>query len=252
MNTSTSPLKHALLLILPLSLSSCSHYYYMPNMQQLPLLREKGEVRLAYASSRESANLDAEVNGHEFQASGAVTDKVGVMLNSASFTSPWSEGKGRLIEVGAGRFAALGPHWTAEACAGIGRGEVVYSGEQTALWRLFAQPSIGYASRNFDFAITTRFNYLDFDSPRLTTVYPLRSEESDAALENQAAHGRFLVEPGFVLRAGTRTVKLQIQYVHSSNLSRPLPMLEDNISIGLHLNINNGFKKHERIPKYSF
>jgi hypothetical protein len=230
-------------------LGACSQYYYMPNMHQVPLLRQKGEFRVAYAGSSEALDPYAEVNGAELQASAAVSDKIGVMLNGADYTSPWSEGHGRFLEAGAGRYLALGPHWTAEGYAGIGRGEVTYSGERTALWRFFAQPSIGYASRNFDFAITTRLCYLDHDRTQTTTGLPNLSDEAYTALQEEIAHGRMLLEPGFVLRAGTRAVKLQLQYAHSANLGRRLSMLEDNISIGIHLNLNNSFRKRQRVPK---
>ncbi len=99
---------------------------------------------------------------------------------------------GRSIEAGAGRYLELGRHWTAEGYAGIGRGEVSYSGERTALWRLFAQPSIGYASRNFDFAITTRLCYVDHDKTQITVGHPNLSDEAYSALQNEIAHARML------------------------------------------------------------
>ncbi len=252
MNPLRPAIRYALLLTIPVLLGACSQYYYMPNMHQVPLLREKGETRIAGSASAESLEPYNEVNGTELQFSSAVTDKTGVMLNGAAYTSPHSEGRGRFIEAGAGRYLVLGRHWTAEGYAGIGRGEVSYSGERTALWRLFAQPSIGYASRNFDFAITTRLCYVDHDKTQITVGHPNLSDEAYSALQNEIAHGRMLLEPGFLLRTGTRAVKLQLQYAYSANLGRRLSMLKENISIGLHLNINNSFQKRHRVAKERF
>jgi hypothetical protein len=220
----------------------------MPNMHQVPLLREKGEARIAYAGSTESVDIYGEVSGSELQASAAVSDKIGVMLNGAVFTSAYSEGRGRFVEAGAGRLLPLGPHWTAEMYAGIGRGDVAYEGERTAMWRLFSQPSIGYASRNFDFAVTARLCYLDHDKMRFTSGPSNLSGEALASMQQELTGGRMLIEPGFVLRAGTRSFKLQIQYAHSTNLGRPLSMLDNNISVGFQLNLNNSFRKRQRVP----
>lgn len=239
-----------------LLLGSCNAYLYMPNMHQVPLLREKGEARLAYAgsSSRNGPliifNEDG-ASGTELQAAYAVSDHWGLMVNGASVhaNDKTSYGRGRLIEAGVGRFYPLGRHFTAEGYAGLGRGDVRYVYGKFPFWRLFAQPSIGYASRNFDFAITARLCYLDHDqagSASLSTA-PGGTWES-AQVASELGNGRLMLEPGFVLRAGTRVLKFQIQYVHSTNLGRPLTMLEDNLSMGVQLNINNAFKRAKSKP----
>ncbi|MBL7963069.1 MAG: hypothetical protein JNM31_04405 [Flavobacteriales bacterium] len=223
-----------------LLLCSCSHYAYMPNMHQVPLLREKGEVRVAVCNSSEDMG-NSEVTGMELQFSGAITDHWGLMLNLASYASRHGDGTGRFAELGAGRFRKLDPHWTLEWYAGVGRGASNYDSQTLNLWRLFAQPSIGYASRNFDIAFTTRFVLVDHDLPSFPTYSPLGITESVADLVHYFGKARGMVEPGFLMRLGGRAVKLQIQYVHSINLGRELYMLENNVSLGLQFNFNNSF-----------
>ena len=237
--TTTTLLAAGLLL-----LSSCSRYYYMPNMHNVPLLRAKGEGRLAIAESSDAA-IYAEVSGVELQASAAVTDRLGVMLNAAWFTSMYSNSTGRIVEAGLGRYHTIGRHGVLECYGGLGRGEVVNEGDRTPLWRTFAQPSIGYASRHFDVALTTRFCMLWHDRTQVDGALPPEMME----VLDVSGKPRMLIEPGLVLRAGFRSVKLQIQYVNSSNQGRPMPMLHENISVGLQFNINNSLRRRKPVEK---
>lgn len=226
-------------------LGSCNTQYYMPNMQQIPLLREEGEVRAAGALVWESSG---HVGGFDMQGAYAVNDHLGVLMNlchyfgGEGYDVQAHEEHGSLFELGAGRLQPLGKHWVAEGFGGIGRGGIVsqHPGTTTEanFWRLFIQPSIGYASRNFDGAVAARLCYLDHGDARMIGT---DTDQYEEALNDMLNTGRFMFEPGATIRFGGRSWKIQLQYVYSINLSTPIPMLDDNYSVGLQFNINNSF-----------
>lgn len=231
-------------------LSGCDYYQYMPNMHQVPLLRAKGETRLAVAGSAGGMEWlgGSEASGAEFQSAYAVTNHLGLMFNSAKIKDSSGEdgtgGVGRLAEIGVGYFHPLGKHWVVEGFCGIGRGDVHYPYRTQPFWRSFAQPSIGYASRHFDIGVACRFAYLSTAETR-TREYPFMHLVPNAfgPIDTSPGAGRMLFEPGMVIRVGGRSVKLQVQYCMSENLGRPMLMLKENFSVGLQLNINNSFRK---------
>lgn len=60
-------------------LSSCSHYYYVPNVQNVPLFREKNEYRISG-----SYGFGDESSCAEVQAAYSVSDKIGIMTDFMS------------------------------------------------------------------------------------------------------------------------------------------------------------------------
>jgi hypothetical protein len=64
-------------MILLLLLTNCSHYYYTPNSQTVPLFQEKGETRISAATyeSRES-------DGFVINTALSITNHIGLMGNS--------------------------------------------------------------------------------------------------------------------------------------------------------------------------
>src|SRR5688572_358912 len=82
-----------------LMLSSCTHYYYMPNSQNIPLFEGRNEARLSV-----KAATGDEVNATEVQAAYSPVNHLGVMLNYMSArggASGEDNGNGRLVEAGA-------------------------------------------------------------------------------------------------------------------------------------------------------
>lgn len=231
-------------------LTGCDQYQYMPNMQHVPLLRAKGETRLAVAGSTGGMDwlIGSEASGREFQSAYAVTNHLGLMFNSARVKDSSGEdgtgGVGRVAELGAGYFHPLGKHWVVEAYGGIGRGDVHYPYQTLPFWRGFAQPSIGYASTYFDIGVAGRFAYVTYGNVHYGKS-PFLNLMPDAfgSIDTSPGPGRMLFEPGIIMRVGARSVKLQVQYCMSENLGRPMLMLKENLSAGLQLNINNAFQK---------
>lgn len=229
----------------------CSTQYYMPNMQQVPLLREMGEGRGAVALVSDATG---DASGFDVQASAAVTDHTGLLFNACHYRGGDREYRsshqvnGWMVDGGVGRFQPLGRHWVAEGYGGFtygGMNASEYEYRSTLnFWRGFVQPSIGYASRNFDFAVAARLCYVDHFNATVNWLVP--GEHYLYELNAVLNDGRFLFEPGALLRFGTRYLKVQVQFVHAFNLSAPMPYLEENWSLGLQLNLNNSFAP--RVP----
>ena len=65
--------------ILALMFCSCSHYYYVPNVQNVPLFREKNEYRISG-----TYGLGTETSCLEVQGAYSVTGNLGIMTNFMS------------------------------------------------------------------------------------------------------------------------------------------------------------------------
>jgi hypothetical protein len=258
MNVSRPTLRCIPLLTLSLLLASCSHYYYMPNQHNIPLLRERGEVRIVAAKVNAGmitgpqnlprATLNTLVNptpGHDLQFASAVSKHIGLMANAAWFGTGTTEHgqRGGILELAPGYFHALGKHGVVEGYAGIGilRSNHFYGPEQYAnahFVRPFLQPIIGYASRNFDAALSTRVLWLH------CTDRDYLGEEAMHALPDQIEVGgtRTLVEPTFMTRFGIRSIKLQLQFGFSLSAGKEFRRVEQTFGAGVQVNINNAFR----------
>ena len=65
--------------LLSVLLSSCTHYYYVPNVQNVPLFREKNEFRLSGACGFGDYSKCA-----EFQVAFSLTDHIAMMTDFMS------------------------------------------------------------------------------------------------------------------------------------------------------------------------
>jgi len=206
--------------------ASCTHYYYGPNSNNTPLLREKeGKVNVQFASSDNFKAL-------EVQTAFAVTRHTGFMVNfitgggkeKNSLDIDDESGTAHLYEAGAGYFTPMNKgtvQFETFGGAGIGRVNNVHdSGRRSSvkLVRYFVQPAIGVRKKGSEFAFSSRLSYvrhtLDFNSVK---------DGPDAMdLEYLADHPTsFLVEPAFVLRFGTPDFLFQLQYTFSLNITNP-------------------------------
>jgi hypothetical protein len=84
-------------------ISDCTHYYYVPNVQNVPLFKEKNEVRLTLAAG------EGEFQWGEIQAAYSVGKNIGIMANCHSATGNESivnfeRCSGSYFEGGAGYF----------------------------------------------------------------------------------------------------------------------------------------------------
>ncbi|MEO6758193.1 MAG: hypothetical protein ABIO24_01985, partial [Saprospiraceae bacterium] len=98
------------------------------------------------------------------------------------------------------------------------------------LLRIGIQPAIGYRSRFFEAAVSSRLVSLNYSGTSGSLVFDgLRQADY---LENNKS--LWLAEPALTLRAGTDFLKFQVQFSHSFNLSNAdFRQDEDQLTIGL-------------------
>ncbi len=190
-------------------LTSCS--VYTPNTLHTPLFVHQGQ-----------ASVGAHINqGFNIQGSYAVTDHIAIMgnllqvKNSVDNNSTSREGNGALYELGAGYYTPMGKT-VFEINGGIGFGnldiEKNISSEvrkfEAKGTRFFLQPSLGYVSKNFEAAFTTRAALLKFNN--ISTTYLAEDLSADDFVDIDQPTWLF-IEPAITLRAGLEKLKFQVQ-----------------------------------------
>ncbi|MBA3971314.1 MAG: hypothetical protein H0X46_04100 [Bacteroidetes bacterium] len=198
-----------------LLLTSCSTTLYVPNTVNVPLLKEKGEIKL---------NIDQ----NNLQAAVAVSEHVGVMVNGFyrdHIGSNSYQHKGALGEIGVGYFKPLDDDpFVLEAFVGAGVGnvsksEVLTNGNEsrTATFdaratKVFIQPELGYTSRFFDLALSPRFSMIKF-SDFNSSNYTEGELANDYLDKGRLTSNPYLfAEPAVTMRIGYKWLKLQAQY----------------------------------------
>lgn len=236
-------------------LNGCATYY-KPNSQNVPLFQERGEVRAVVGANKGGPSW-GEAEGRDFQGAYAVTNHLGVMANMffISDADDWSgdTGKGRLVECGVGYFSPLSGHWVFETYGGAGLGKLTRIGTfgrtSVSARRVFLQPSIGYASRGFDAALSLRMCGLTYSG---IPEVPMDYEGEHMAQALRDARSSILVEPAFTIRAGWEYLKLQLQIGQSRNLTHPDFAQGDRyVSLGAYVTSKNSYKKAnvQRLPE---
>lgn len=225
-----------------LYMTSCSPKYYAPNSQNVPLMTQQGQTNLTVAGNTDRVEL---------QGAYAVSNNIAVMLNGGLFIPQNEEngngGSGRLLEAGAGYYTSLSEHFVFEAygLAGLGRMEnhFPYSSQVSPpikgnisanLFRAGIQPNLGYRSRYFTAAVSSRLMSLNYSNPEGDLIY--NGADQVTYLKNNKTH--FLIEPALTLRGGLEHIKLQVQLGTSFNISNPDFMQDKGwLTIGLNMNL---------------
>ncbi|MBN2214109.1 MAG: hypothetical protein JW723_07685 [Bacteroidales bacterium] len=227
-------------------LSSCTHYYYAPNMHNVPLFQQKEEFHLDLSGS-----LGNEFTGFEVQAAFSLTDNIGIMANGFVVDRerdlyPDEYGRGHLIEGGAGAFVPLHTNIVFETYFGVGLGKVE-NGYDTGITsklnlnRYFFQPSLGYTSDLIDIAVSLRLSGLRYNDIRLTGT--LEQEDQDQIRCISKNPFSVLVEPAITLRGGWEHVKFQLQLGFSGNeTNRDLLQEHINLNFGLYFIISDKYR----------
>jgi len=209
-------------------LQSCASVY-LPAAQNVPVFREKGEVKL-------SAGV------YDYQVAYAVGRHTAVMVNAQNsdrlvreiMARPGSNNRvvSKMVEVGGGFFTDDKSTWTFETYGGLGvfktalRSDFqdtrpVYPGE-TALRdssytthlntrgaRFFLQPNLGFASKAIDIAFSTRITGLTFGS--VTSVNFSAFTLKYSSIGNLGDRLHLFAEPAITMRVGYKWIKMQIQ-----------------------------------------
>jgi hypothetical protein len=239
--------------------SGCSHYYYVANMQNVPLFKEKDEFHLsgAYAFGNESQCV-------EVQTAYSFTSNIGFMVDfmHASGGNPPTEdyGKGYYLDGAIGYFKPLGKNWVFEIYGGLGAsnqhqvytsqkwndlaGKYYTVDEGTAdltFIKPFLQPSIGFTSGIFDIAVSTRFGNVKYSSIN-NNVFGNLTDYNE--IDNISGTNHLFLEPALSLRAGWENIKLLGQVSYSYDANNPnLEIGEDwHFCLGISYVIANRFK----------
>lgn len=215
-------------------LAGCSHYYYIPNTQNVPVFRTKNEFRIAggYGFGDES-------NAVEFQGAYATGAHFALTGNFLTAWGGHSVGKfdarGTSVELGAGYFQPVGENSSFEVYTGAGGGsqhhnysDMTYSmgtftstgvgTSNISFIKFFLQPSLGMRYNVFETAFSTRLSVVNFSS---VNSYGSLSSYRIESLNELEGKTHFFAEPALTIRCGWKNVKLQLQGVYSGYLNSP-------------------------------
>ncbi|MGV6844636.1 MAG: hypothetical protein ACWA42_00735 [Lutibacter sp.] len=218
-----------------ISFSNCEHYYYVPNAQNVPLFKKKNKTKINIALSGQSDS-----KGIDAQIATAVTDHVGIIANLISVSGRDGKefGDGTFFEIGTGYFKPLGQNFVFETYGGVGLGSVKNyydpGNSKAKLTRYFIQPSIGYTTRGFEIALSSRLANLNYGS--ISNSPELDGNTDLEYLKNHKSS--ILLEPALTIRTGWDKFKIQLQFVSSLNLNNPkLKQDNGNVNVGLYLDL---------------
>lgn len=233
----------------------CTHYYYVPPTQNVPLFREKNEVRI-------TANVSDDVGtGVDIQAAYAMTDKFAVMTSFSSVKDEYEDdlGKGNYFDLALGYYKPLHKNLVFEIYGGFGSSSQnhkygYYNGGSTgtesdlSFVKFFLQPSLGYTSNGFDVAVTAGLSNVMFREIHNRASHGSAPyEEVNLISQNKSS---LLFEPSLTLRGGWKYAKLQAQIMYSKNLSHSeLAFFSYRSSLGLTFAFAERFKKKGRVNK---
>ena len=237
---------------------SCSHYYYVPNVQNVPLFREKNEYRLSG-----TYGLGTETSCLEVQGAYSVTGNFGVMTNFMSAkgidNSEESWAKGNYLDAAIGYYKPLHKSGVFEIYGGVGgskqhhqyRGEIgnpaynLNAGtSDLSFLKIFIQPSVGMTFNGFDFAFSTRFNRLSFNKT-VNQIDELSNDYEFDKLNTIAQTKTFLFfEPALTIRGGWKYLKVQLQGATANYINNEHYHFDEyHISIGLNVAIAKRYLK---------
>ena len=235
-------------LLAGLILSSCTHYYYVPNMLNVPLFKDKLELHA-------SGNLGSgeSSSSTEIQTAFSFTNNVGITLNQMSVkyndNSELNTVKAGYFEGGLGYFRRFGGIGEFEIFGGYGGGsqEHTYGRSFFDLWtftstrtktgssslkfsKLYLQPSVGISLKNLDLAFSMRFSKLSFKN--IDNRINKTLDEIEFKHLNDIVEGTYyyFIEPSFTLRGGIKNVKLQLQI--TPGLKTNPDLLFENTHVG--------------------
>jgi len=234
-------------------LFGCSHYYYVPNIQNVPLFREKNEFRISgsYGGGDES-------NSFELQGAWSAGKHIGITSSFMSANGNYSDnhdewGKGSYIDIACGYYTPINEHGVFEVYGGIGGASQNHSftGSNYSVSgqahiksnKLFIQPSIGFEFNIFEFALSTRlcrlsFTDVDFNQNAISDEWEINRLQ---ALSDDALY--YFVEPAATVRVGWKSVKIQVQVsVGSYQWNYEIPFEPYHVGLGVQFAFGNRYK----------
>lgn len=243
----------AIIIAFLFALQSCEIMYY-PNMQNVPLFKEKNEVRASLSASN-------------VQAAYSVTNNIGIMVNGQFGSRSWNTtsenpvketkyeySSNRLFaEGGVGYFMPVSTNGVFEIYGGAGAGKIDFKKEITETnyyekydlsantMRFFIQPNIGYTNEVVDIAFSTRFAALKFYDLKNTFI---KDDLIDNDINDIDKPLYTFIEPAVTVRFGWKYIKFHTQVMMSLKTNyESLNYLPLSFNAGMHLNIAPRYKK---------
>ncbi|MGZ8537508.1 MAG: hypothetical protein ACXWV9_04545, partial [Flavisolibacter sp.] len=252
------------LLIITAGMTSCTHVYYAPSTPNATLFTEKGETRInaTYSSGGNMSSFE----GGEIQLAHAVSKNIGIMMNGIAGgktedVSDWDwnstrgvheeSGNGSYLEFGAGYFNTFDTKkkWVGEIYGGFGFGTVSNeygSNDRTKVnhSKFFVQPSMGYKSKNFEFAFVPRLSFIHWETKEIQINRSENDYVKTDMLAIQSKPNFISFEPALILRAGGEDIKVQTGFTLSnftaSSYFFSLDLIETiNFNLGISINIKS-------------
>ena len=212
--------------------------YYAPTATNAPLLANKDDISFSW-----SRGFSETKSGGNLQAAYLPGKHVGIMTNYSYLHSDNSgddDSHQNRFEFGAGYVNKLSEHWLFESYGGLGFGKMSnqhYTGFSTVKSsNYFLQPSIavGTKEQKVQLGFISRFNLVNFkltDTTFNNDREPFVTDQMKLIV-NDPVH--IFWEPGFVFRAGWKTVTLQAGYQMSTDLTdNGLQYAKDHFSLGV-------------------
>jgi hypothetical protein len=240
------------LLLCLVLLFSCSfpHFYNTPVAQNVPLADTSNEFTGLLAGSFGAVNGSFEGQAaYSFPANIAITAGflAGGNSNNAGNYNDYS--KVSYFEGALGYYRHLADIFIFELYGGYGQGkqEHVFAYRENTGWltwtwkpdgqaditysQMFIQPDIGIKYKWLEGAFSCRLSKLNYEDISFSGTTAHLAELNDL----QANSKSWLLEPAFTFRAGTPTVKTQLQLVFSANLTDKNLLTEVfRVNFGLH------------------
>jgi len=238
-------------------LSGCSHYYYVPNIHNVPLFREKDEFRISvsYGMGDESNSFEMQGGWSAGKHLGITSSFIAAKGQSSNNNDEW--GKGSYIDLACGYYTPINEYGVFEVYGGIGGASQkhqyapsTYNVADKAYIksnRLFIQPAIGFEFKAFEFAFSTRFCRLSF-----TDVDFNLNNDSDEwelnrlqTITNDGVY--YFVEPAATVRVGWKNVKIQVQASFGSyQWSYELPFESFHMGLGVQFAFGERYKESQK------
>ena len=233
------------LIIVAFGLTSCTHYYYIPPAQNVPLFQGKNEYQATI-----SAGGNDEVSTTDVQVAYSITNNIAVMANAMvaeggeKSSADW--GRGKYIDAAIGYYKPFCNYWVFEIFTGFGNGKQHHhyndGTSDLSFTKLIFQPSIGLTYNAFDIALTTGISYINFY--KINNPFDRNHEEFYTLNNISQNHNSYLFEPSITLRAGWKYAKFQLQILSAENLSHSgLQFLYNKVSMGITFSFAHKFEK---------
>ncbi|MBP6759581.1 MAG: hypothetical protein KA133_10045, partial [Flavobacterium sp.] len=227
-------IKNIITLLICVAFAGCGPVYYVPNTQNVPVIKKKGQTNLTLG-----INSSESTNGYEFQGAYGLTDKIALQFNIDRIKSSddVSNGSGNFIEFGPGYYKNLSKHFVFETYGLLGLGGFKYEEYNNTpqkinanFFRVAVQPSISFSSKYFIASLSGRVANLNYNS--------VSGNYYD--IDYLKAHNSYwLVEPALTLQGGPENVKIFLQFQISENLTNPLFQQDYTlVTFGLKANLN--------------